>query len=257
MANTLSTVLSSAEPQVPKFQRLVAGIPYERKGILNSEMFFLWLCAQAAPPKRILESGRARGQSTLILARCFPDAEILSVERHSHTPDAAVAAERLKNEANVRLLFGDATRLLPALARPGDLALIDGPKGLRGVRLALALLASRDLPMVFVHDTGPGTLGRLFFDRCLPAALYSGEPDLVRYSHALDDEKAMEIPPAHRFLAGGDSGEYGYSLACIPYATGTNYSLLRLKARWHRWQVVCREIMTPRPMAAPSKATPP
>jgi hypothetical protein len=245
MANTLSALFLSAESHLPVFRHLTAGIPYERKGILNSEMSFLWLCAQAAPPKRILESGRARGQSTLILARCFPDTEIVSVERYAHTPDALVAAERLKNEANVRLLFGDAARLLPALARPGDVTLIDGPKGLLGVRLVLALLASTPLDMVFVHDTGPGTAGRLFLDRWLSAVRYSSEPRLVRHSHALDDEEAMEILPANRFLAGGGGGDYGYSLACIPYETGANYSLLRLNARVQIWKAVYRRMMTP------------
>src|SRR5512133_4169593 len=100
-----------AAAELAQFQRLIAGVPYERKGILFSEMFFFWLCARTLRPRRILESGRARGQSTLILSHCFPDAEILSVEYDRNSPDVAVAAERLQGRDNVRQLFGDATRL--------------------------------------------------------------------------------------------------------------------------------------------------
>jgi hypothetical protein len=232
MTNAISDLLASAETQLPVFRRLVAGIPYERKGIPNSEMFFLWLCAQAVRPNRILESGRARGQSTLVLARCFPEAEIISVEHDPASPDVVVAAERLKGEANVRLLFGDATRLLPKIAQPGDIALIDGPKGFRGVRFALALLASERLPMIFVHDAGPQTAERDFFEQYLPGVRYSDEPDVVRVSHELDDEEAMEIPPANRFAAvSGRTGYgYGYGLACLAHEPGAGYSLHRIRA---------------------------
>ena len=179
MTPHLSDLLADSGKYVTEFADLVADIPYERKGIPNSEMFFLWLCARSAPPRRVLESGRARGQSTLMLARCFPSAEIISVEHDASSPDVAVAAERLRNEPNVQLLFGDATRLLPSLARTGDIALIDGPKGFRGVRLALSLLASARLPLVFVHDVGALTSERRFFAEYLPSSRYSDEPDVV------------------------------------------------------------------------------
>jgi hypothetical protein len=230
MADALSPVMLQAASRREEFAGLVAGIPYERKGILNSEMYFFWLCAQSVKPRRILESGRARGQSTLILARCFPEAEIISVEYDRNSPDVPVAAERLKNEANVQLLFGDATRLLPDLAQPGDVALIDGPKGFRGVRFALSLLATRSLPLVFVHDTGPGTAERRFFDRTLPAARHSDEPEFVASSHLLDDEEACDIPAANRYGSCTGRSGYGYGLACLPYAAGTHYGVLRLHA---------------------------
>jgi predicted O-methyltransferase YrrM len=228
MNESVSTLIASANLRIEEFSRLVAGISYERKGILNSEMFFLWLCAQSVQPRRILESGRARGQSTLILARCFPESEIISVEHDSASPDVEVAAERLRGEANVKLLFGDATRLLVDVAQAGDVALIDGPKGFRGVRFALSLLSTRRLPLVFVHDAGPGTAERRFFEREMTSARYSDEPELVRYSHVLDDEDAAEIPLAHRYKALAGQTGYGYGLACLPQNAG--YIRLKLAA---------------------------
>lgn len=232
MSDSLSHAILQASARREKFSRLVAGIPYERKGILNSEMFFLWLCAQAVKPKRVLESGRARGQSTLILARCFPDAEIISVEYDRNSPDVPVAESRLKNEANVKLLFGDATRLLVNIAQPGDIALIDGPKGFRGVRFALNLLGSGHLQQVFVHDTGPDTAERRFFETTLPATRYSDEPQIAAQTHSLDDEVAADIPPAYRYAARSGGTGYGYGLACLSHQPGMHYRVLRLRAAW-------------------------
>jgi len=230
MAESLAAAITGAESRLAAFGHLIAGIPYERKGILNSEMFFLWLCAETIQPKRILESGRAQGQSTLILARCFPQAEIISVEHDRNSPDVLVAAERLQHEGNVTLLFGDATRVLREMAGPGDIALIDGPKGLRGVRLALSLLGTGKLPLVFVHDAGLDSVERRFFDRWLPSVRYSDEPDLASHSHVLDDETAVNMPPAKCFSACDGRSGYGYGLACLSYAAGSRYGMLRWRA---------------------------
>jgi len=227
----LANALETAANRLGEFRALIRGISYERKGILNSEMYFLWLCAQSVKPKRILESGRARGQSTLTLSRCFPETEIISVEHDPNSPDVAVAADRLKSEPNVRLLFGDATRMLPELARPDDIALIDGPKGFRGVRLALALLASGKFPQVFVHDTGPKTAERFFIERHYPDARYSDEPGMVDVSHVLDDEEAMAIPESRRYMAVKGNIGYGYGLACMPYDKTISFFRTRLLAR--------------------------
>lgn len=211
---TLDDVVAAAKGELDAYAERVHPLPYERKGILYSEMFFLALCARAAAPKRILESGRARGQSTLLLAECFPALPIISLEHDPESPDVAVAAERLRGRANVDLRFGDATVDLPRLAQPGDVALIDGPKGWRGVRLALRLLADARAGMVFVHDVLPGTPERRFLERWLPRAFYSDHPRFAAIAHRLDAAVADSIPAGQRWAPGGNGG-YGYSLACL------------------------------------------
>lgn len=220
-----------AAANLAAFQALIAGIPYERKGILFSEMFFFWLCARTIKPRRILESGRARGQSTLILSLCFPDAEILSVEYDRDSADVAVAAERLHGRSNVRQLFGDATRLLPQMARLGDAVLIDGPKGYRGLRLALRLLADGNTPLVFMHDAAAGSEERRFLSRHLPEAIYSDLPAFAGLAHDLDQGVWDELPAANRWTpAGAPAGGYGFSLACLPHQSGRGYRGLMLRA---------------------------
>ena len=108
----LTRLCAEAMRDREEFQRRIAGVPYERKGILFSEMYFLYLCARHAAPRRILESGRARGQSTLLLSLLFPELPVISLEHDSASPDVAVANERLRGRANVDLRFGDATKIL-------------------------------------------------------------------------------------------------------------------------------------------------
>jgi Putative methyltransferase len=227
---SLPSVITSAVRHRDEFSRLLAGIPYERKGILYSEMFFLWLCASPFKPKRILESGRARGQSTLILSRTFPDAEIISIEYDRNSPDVPVAAERLKNCKNVQLLFGDATKLLPDMVRIDDVVLIDGPKGFRGLRLVLSLLGSRKPSLVLMHDPLPGSPERDFLEQHLPQTLYSDAPSLAAQTHHLDLENARDLPEALRF--GPTCQHYGYSLAAMVRPADYSASLLQLKAVW-------------------------
>jgi predicted O-methyltransferase YrrM len=207
----IDAVARAAQAELGGWRTRVAGLPYERKGVLYSEIFFLYLCARTMRPARILESGRARGQSTALLALSFPEAAIVSFEHDARSPDAAVAAARLTPYRNVELRFGDATRELPAIARPGDVVLIDGPKGFRALRLALRLLARCGVAMAFLHDMTPGTPERRFLERRLPATLYSDDRRFAEVAHSLD-AAAGEIPEQHRWR--GRDG-YGYSLACL------------------------------------------
>ena len=210
--------------EINKFRELISGVPYEPKGILYSEMFFFWMLARDCKPGRILESGRARGQSTLILSLCFPNCEIVSVEFDEKSPDVAIASERLRDRANVSLRFGDATKLLPAIALSSDVAIIDGPKGYRGLRLAARLLRS-GLPMVFVHDTSIGSPERRFLQRRCPEALYSDTVDLARETHVLDVGASDNLGQEHRWQgATPPVAGYGYSLACLPRSPHRSYS---------------------------------
>ena len=68
----------------------------ERKGICPSEMFFFYHLAAPLAPRLILESGRARAESTLTLARCFPEARIVSVELMRDHPDVPLAEAQLR-----------------------------------------------------------------------------------------------------------------------------------------------------------------
>jgi hypothetical protein len=194
-------------------------------------MFFLYLCARHAVPRRILESGRARGQSTLLLSLLFPELPVISLEHDPGSPDVAVAGERLRDRANVDLRFGDATRILPAEVREGDIVLIDGPKGFRGLRLALSLLATGRAGLVFLHDAGKGSVERAFLEARVPGVLYSDEPEFAQVAHVLDADCQHQLPADRRFEGGrAPTTTYGYGLACLIFNPDVSYRRLFLRA---------------------------
>jgi hypothetical protein len=183
-------------------------------------MLFLGACLDGNKPRRIIESGRARGQSTHVLALMFPETEIASIEYDENSPDCPIAAERLAPFNNVQLLFGDSTKLIPSMLREGDVVLIDGPKHFRAIRLALELMSTGKPEAVFIHDVDRSVPERHYLDRSVPGVFYSDEPSFVKEFSALDD-KCWPVGGAHDTawepyqFGAGDLRSYGPTIGCM------------------------------------------
>ncbi len=182
-------LLGAAEALLPRFLAATGSLTHEKKGIRRSELFFFYTLVAPRAPARIVESGRARAQSTLVLSLLFPETAIVSLESDPHSPDVAIAAEKLADRANVDCRFGDSLILLPELVGPGDVVLIDGPKDFRALKLALRLLRSRGPAAVFVHDLWLGSPARRFVDHQLSSALLSDDARWVERYASLDSSK--------------------------------------------------------------------
>ncbi|MGH8093097.1 MAG: hypothetical protein ACREIF_06460 [Chthoniobacterales bacterium] len=187
-------LLGEAELLLPTYLEATTGLSHESKGIRRSELFFFYSAAAPLRPARIIESGRARAQSTLVLSRLFPNTSIISLESDAHSPDVAVAAERLRGCDNVECRFGDSLLLLPALVESGDVVLIDGPKDFRALKLAFRLLHAGKPAAVFVHDLWLRSAGRRFIDRHVRSVLLSDEPRWVQRYAMLDSSKPLPAP---------------------------------------------------------------
>jgi predicted O-methyltransferase YrrM len=203
-----AAVLSRADELLPKYREVIASISPEAGfgGIWESEMFLFYAAVQALAPRQILESGRARGKSTLILARCFPESRIISVEFDRQSENAAVAEAKLKSLANVDVFYGDSREIFPKQLQSGDAVLIDGPKEFRAVKLVLDLLRTRKPCAVFVHDFPQDSLWRKFVERHWSNAFFGDDPAFDRF-RVLDQERDPR-PAQHR---------RGYGIfACLP-----------------------------------------
>ena len=211
--------IANAPTLVEQFERLIEHVGLEKKGIRFSEMFFLYCTVRGLAPGQIVESGRARAQSTLVLSLCFPDVPIVSIERNAKSEDVPVAEARLAGRANVDCVFGDSRVLMPRLVRPGDIVLIDGPKDLRALKLAILLLRRNDPSVVFVHDCAAGSRARLFLERNVPHAIFADAPGFLRQYGYLDRDKAGETR----------------GLACIPRRGGFPGPRLRWRLLVARW----------------------
>lgn len=102
--------------------------------------------AAEARPRRILEIGTAIGYSALLLAECFPEAAVDTVELdEKRRARAQRAVEEAGAAGRVRCLAGDAAEVIPRLTGPYDFLYLDGPKGqyLAHLRLAEPLLSDR------------------------------------------------------------------------------------------------------------------
>lgn len=185
---TPDALFAGAATLLPAYRAATAGMvrETERQGICASEMFFLYALAAPSAPGLILESGRARAESTLTLARCFPGSRIVSVEFMRDHADAPLAEAKLRSYPNVELLYGDARECLPPRLEPGCFVLIDGPKEFRALKLALRLLATGKPAGVFLHDFGRGTPERAFVERHFPGARFSDEPEFLARHADLD-----------------------------------------------------------------------
>ncbi len=195
---TKTGLLASAEHLLSRYREIISAIPPEAGfgGIWESEMFLFYAAVQPLAPKQILESGRARGKSTMILASGFPESQIVSVEFDRTSPNAAAAEEKLQSFSNVELLYGDSREILPKRLQPGDAILIDGPKEFRALELAVDLMATGQPSVIFMHDFPPNSLWRKFVERYWPQALFGDDPAFAPFQK-LDQERDPR-PPTHR-----------------------------------------------------------
>lgn len=232
---TCGRVLADADRIIAEYETRIRSIPYQEKGMLFSELLLVLAAATSVKPTQLLESGRARGQSTYVLGSCLPQLRIVSVERDHGSVDVPIAESRLKELTNVYMLYGDARALLPALLLPGDVVLIDGPKSFRAVRLALTLLQTGKPACVFVHDVYKGLPERRFLEEDVPGVFFSDDREFVgRFSH-LDKPcwdtiagSGMDGWQPHRF-DGQEQESYGPTIGCIPRVQGCSYGRLLVK----------------------------
>jgi predicted O-methyltransferase YrrM len=195
-----TAVAERADDLMSEYRQIIATIRPEAGfgGIWESEMFLFYAAVNPFAPGQILESGRGRGKSTLILARCFPNARIVSVESDRRSENAVAAEAKLKNERNVELLYGDSREILPKRLQNGDAVLIDGPKDFRALKLAVDLLYTRKPCAVFIHDFPSGSPQRKFVERNWPNAFFGDDPLFQRFG-SLDDERDPRPNPQRRF----------------------------------------------------------
>jgi predicted O-methyltransferase YrrM len=220
---------------LPEFERLSAGIKYEDKGILYSEVLFMVAATKLSNINRILESGRARAQSTVLLAGSLPEVSIVSVEYDQSSPDVAIAEGRLKDFRNVELRYGDACVELPRLIQDDDAVLIDGPKMFKAIFLALELLGSRKASMVFIHDVHIGTPERWFLEKFMSEALYSDKKQLAEVGAHMDGAAQKYLPDDRRLSTMEGEFGYGFTLACLPQSNRSYRSLLWIARAFDLW----------------------
>jgi predicted O-methyltransferase YrrM len=225
-AFNIATVSGQAGDLLPDFCAAIAGLRQEPgfRGIGPRGMFFFYATVRSLGPRQILESGRMRGGSTLMLARCFPQARIVSVEFDRNPTHAAIAEAKLKPYANVELLYGDSREILPGRLQAGDAVLIDGPKDFRALKFALRLLRTGKPCAVLIHDFHPGQPARKFVEQHWPGAFFSDDPAFAAHLRELNSRIGRDPNSKHAVAP----------FVCLSAGLPAPYLILLLRIVWAR-----------------------
>lgn len=176
------------------FLNAISEIQHEIKGPMNSEMLLFCALSKYLNVSGAIESGRARGNSTEIIARYFensPSVSVYSVEFLKYTSDSLIAMQRLYGRySNLTLQYGNADFVLPRLCSSVDncTVFIDGPKGLYAIKLAVYLLKNPKVKAVFIHDCHKGSETRDIIDKIFPNVFSTDQLDFVREFSDLDEQ---------------------------------------------------------------------
>lgn len=170
------------------YKEKVKGIKYKLKGIFNSEMLLFISVVKHFGINLIIESGRASGQSTKIIAENFNNQQykIYSIEYDRYNADVKRAFNRLKHYKNVRLLFGDSLKLIPKLIVEECCILIDGPKDFEAIKLAVNSLKNPLVKAVFIHDLDKDSPHRSWVEKIFYFYFFTDDYEFVKKFKNLD-----------------------------------------------------------------------
>lgn len=167
-------------------------IPYEPRGILNSEMLAVASVSIDLSVEVIIESGRCRGQSTAMLGEYFrgQSTEIHSVEL-IRDDNATFAEKRLSVYNSIHLHYGNAFFIIPQILKKignkKTAILLDGPKSWDAVNLLKSIF--KDYPNVvcgFIHDTARNEEPRTAVSTTFPRSFFTDDNAYVEAHKDLD-----------------------------------------------------------------------
>ena len=201
---------------------------YEERGILHSEMLAVCAVCTEMGVDTVIESGRARGQSTLTLARYFEGSGVgVSSIELMRDKDAAYAEQRLAGMPGLELLYGDSLELIPRLIEgmPGKrmAVLLDGPKGAVAIDLAKRLFRDHaGVVAIFIHDMRAGTPQRPALEEAHGRVFFTDDDAFVSSYGDLDrvclpgDEASITMHTWRPHMKGHDAiGSYGPTLGVL------------------------------------------
>lgn len=169
------------------FYTNVTDFHYEAKGIINSELLLLVSLAKHYRVSAVIESGRARGYSTKIIASTLPECSIVSVEYDRFSYDSLIAMRNLKRFQNIQFVYGDASVVLPPLITGKSIVLIDGPKGASAVKLAAQLLTNSAVQAVLVHDLHKDSPHRALAEAVFSNSFFTDNVEYVGHFKDIDE----------------------------------------------------------------------
>lgn len=224
MSLTASTLLANVPDAVGK-KLASLSLSHVERGIFPSEMAAACSIAEAVGAQRIIESGRWLGYSTEVLSKYFINSPIqIDSLEYSRSEQAKACERRLASCKNVRLLYGDTTKMLPGMleGRPEPTALLfDGPKGLVAVRFLRKIMDTYpQVRVALIHDCNLGSEGRAVIPDLFSDYAFTDDPSFVERFSYLDEGVSSLIASLYPDKCSGDpttfpEKSYGPTLAIL------------------------------------------
>ncbi len=202
----------------------IAAEPFEPRGIFNSEMAAVIALCRTFKVDVVVESGRARGHSTLLLAKHLDPGVAIHTFERERGPDALHAEQKLAGFPNLHLHYGDSRIDIPALIeRLGNARvalLIDGPKDKKALDLLSdCLVKSPAVVVAFVHDlpqlaAATPSEGRRWAERYFEHPWFTDDPRYVEHFEFLDapvrEAAQSGAVPWRPYSHGGNESQVSY-----------------------------------------------
>lgn len=164
-------------------------IPYEIRGVFTSEALLIVSMAKLLNVNLLIESGRARGYSTKIISDFFKNQanfKIISIDFDKNSADAKYSEENLSDYKNLKLVYGDANKILTKEITEECVIFIDGPKGDEAILLASEILKNPLVKAIMVHDLHKNTFHRNIFEIVFNHTFFSDDKEYVEKFSYLD-----------------------------------------------------------------------
>lgn len=156
--------------------------PYEDRGVFNSEMLLACSIMAELDLKAIVESGRANGHSTEIIARFFPNKKFYSIDTSNKV------TKDFSRYNNLELVTGDSTQIIGDYIKEDCAVFIDGPKGEKALKLAKILLCNETVKVIFIHDLYSPSPERKVAEKAFENIIFSDDEKFVSKFSYLDKD---------------------------------------------------------------------
>lgn len=242
-------IFNTCNKYVNKFRTIIGG--YEERGVLYSEMLAICAICDALDIDVFIESGRARGQSTLTLAKYFVNKNVrfISIELKKDS-DALFAEERLRSYENAKLLYGDSRILMPKLVRKlsgkSVAILLDSPKGEEAIKLFKTLSClSKHISAGFFHDARKGAPIRELIGKQFSQVFFTDNNEYVKKFRFLDkaclpkDDSHVTNHTWRPYMQGNTPIQsYGPTIAIVFPSLQKRLPKVTFKLLEHEWQII-------------------
>jgi len=188
---TKDSIITICSLHLNKMQECIEGEKFQLRGIFNSEALLIVSIAKHFGVSHLIESGRARGHSTNLIAKFFEseeDFKITSIDYDNKSEDTKYSEKFLAKYKNLELVYGDSNTLINGKIREDCVVFIDGPKANDAIILAANLMRDTRVKAVLVHDLHKNSFHRDICETVFTDSFFSDDADFVEKFKHLDDD---------------------------------------------------------------------